>query len=130
MRRMDWSAARAWRMQGRTAEQLTALTLHHKVTESSPSSPSKCRGGMVFTFLAARGLPTGSSLVEASKVDMARQLEVAAKERGVKLLLPSDVVVARSFPSDTCPEPEHRIVAAHAIPEGWMVGLLKTPCLK
>ena len=79
------------------------------------------RGGMVFTFLAARGLPTGSSLVEASKVGMARELEAAARQRGVKLLLPTDVVVAHSFPSDESPEPEHRVVPAGAIPDGWMV---------
>ena len=76
---------------------------------------------MVFTFLAARGLPTGSSLVESSKVDMARDLEASAKQRGVQILLPSDVVVAQSFPSDACPKPEHRVVAADAIPDGWMV---------
>ena len=76
---------------------------------------------MVFTFLAARGLRTGSSLVESSKVDMARDLEASAKQRGVQILLPSDVVVAQSFPSDACPEPEHRVVAADAITDGWMV---------
>ena len=79
---------------------------------------------MVFTFLAARGLPTGSSLVEASKVGMARDLEAAAKQRGVKLLLPTDVVVAQSFPNDENPEPEHRVVPAGAIPDGWMVRAL------
>ena len=39
----------------------------------------RCRGGMVFTFLAARGLPVGASLVEADKVDTARQLEALVR---------------------------------------------------
>lgn len=45
-----------------------------------------CRGGMVFTFLAARGLPVGASLVEADKVDTARQLEALVRHSCSKML--------------------------------------------
>ncbi len=51
-------------------------------------------GAMAYTFLKARGLETGKSLVEADKTELASQLEAAAKERGVNLQLPVDHVVA------------------------------------
>ncbi len=51
-------------------------------------------GAMAYTFLKAQGLETGKSLVEADKTDLASQLEAKAKERGVKLLLPTDHLVA------------------------------------
>jgi 3-phosphoglycerate kinase len=51
-------------------------------------------GAMAYTFLKARGLETGKSLVEADKTGLASQLEAAAKERGVNLQLPVDHVVA------------------------------------
>jgi phosphoglycerate kinase len=49
---------------------------------------------MVFTFLKAQGLSTGSSLVEADKVELAKELQAKAKAKGVKLILPTDVVLA------------------------------------
>ncbi|KAK9915232.1 hypothetical protein WJX75_006500 [Coccomyxa subellipsoidea] len=73
-------------------------------------------GGMVFTFLAARGLSVGASLVEADKLEVARQLEEQARARGVQLLLPTDVVVADSF----SPNAVSRVVPVNAIPDGWM----------
>ncbi|KAK9826792.1 hypothetical protein WJX81_001493 [Elliptochloris bilobata] len=73
-------------------------------------------GGMVFTFLAARGLPVGASLVEADKIDVARQLEALAAACGVQLLLPQDIVVAERFAQDA----PARVVAADAIPDGWL----------
>ena len=79
------------------------------------------RGGMVFTFLAARGLSVGASLVEADKLEVARQLEEQARARGVQLLLPTDVVVADSF----SPNAVSRVVPIDAIPDGWMV----RPCV-
>jgi 3-phosphoglycerate kinase len=72
---------------------------------------------MVFTFLAARGIGVGASLVEHEAIPTARALEATAKARGVQLLLPSDVVVADSFRADAAA----RVVPVTAIPDGWMV---------
>jgi len=73
-------------------------------------------GGMVFTFLKARGLETGSSLVEDDQLELAKKLEVIAKEKGITFILPSDVVVADKFAADAATQ----TVTADAIPEGWM----------
>jgi phosphoglycerate kinase len=51
-------------------------------------------GAMAYTFFLARGLNVGKSLVEPDKTDLAKQLEAAAKEKDVKLKLPSDHVIA------------------------------------
>jgi phosphoglycerate kinase len=51
-------------------------------------------GAMAYTFYRARGLPTGNSLVEIDKVDLARELMAQARERNVKLMLPVDNRVA------------------------------------
>ena len=51
-------------------------------------------GGMAYTFLKAQGLPVGKSLVEADKIDLAKDLLQQAKARKVKFLLPTDHVVA------------------------------------
>jgi phosphoglycerate kinase len=73
-------------------------------------------GGMIFTFYKARGLSVGKSLVEEDKLDLARSLEAKAKERGVALLLPTDVVVADNF----SPDANAQTVSIDAIPDGWM----------
>jgi phosphoglycerate kinase len=73
-------------------------------------------GGMIFTFFKARGLNVGKSLVEEDKLDLARELEAKAKERGVELYLPADVVVADAFSATA----NAQTVAATAIPDGWM----------
>ncbi|MGE5590816.1 MAG: phosphoglycerate kinase [Bacillota bacterium] len=73
-------------------------------------------GGMANTFLAAKGFPTGKSLVEADKVDLAGQLLKKAEERKVRFLLPEDVVVAAEFKADA----EHKTVPANQIPADWM----------
>jgi phosphoglycerate kinase len=57
-------------------------------------------GGMANTFLAGEGLELGKSLVETAAVETAQRLIHAAKERGVNLLLPTDVVVAEAFAAD------------------------------
>ncbi|OUL17344.1 phosphoglycerate kinase [Nostoc sp. 106C] len=57
-------------------------------------------GGMIFTFYKARGLNVGKSLVEEDKLELAKSLEAKAKERGVTLLFPTDVVVADKFAPD------------------------------
>merc|ERR1719258_561117 len=73
-------------------------------------------GGMVFTFLKARGLETGSSLVEEDQLDLAKKLETLAKEKGIDFILPSDVIVADKFAADAATQ----TVAVDSIPEGWM----------
>ncbi len=73
-------------------------------------------GGMIFTFYKARGLNVGKSLVEEDKLELARALEIKAKERGVQLLLPVDVVVADNF----APDANAQTVSIENIPDGWM----------
>ena len=73
-------------------------------------------GGMANTFLAAKGYGVGSSLMEADKVDLARELMQKAEAEKTKLLLPVDVVVADAFSNSAT----HKIVAADEIEEGWM----------
>merc|ERR1711870_30713 len=57
-------------------------------------------GGMVFTFLKARGLSVGSSLVEEDQLDLATKLEKIAEEKGIDFILPTDVIVADKFAAD------------------------------
>ncbi|MDJ1183431.1 phosphoglycerate kinase [Roseofilum casamattae] len=73
-------------------------------------------GGMIFTFYKARGISVGKSLVEEDKLDLAKSLEAKAKEKGVALLLPTDVVVADKFAADA----NSQTVSIDAIPDGWM----------
>lgn len=73
-------------------------------------------GGMIFTFFKARGLNVGKSLVEEDKLELAKSLEAKAKERGVDLLLPTDVVVADNFAADA----NSQTVSVENIPDGWM----------
>ena len=58
-------------------------------------------GGMANTFLAAKGLPVGKSLCEHDLVQTARDIMVAAREKGCTLLLPADVVVAKEFKANS-----------------------------
>lgn len=58
-------------------------------------------GGMIYTFLKAKGLEVGSSLLEEEKVELAASLLEKAKEKGVELVLPIDIVVAKEFKNDT-----------------------------
>ena len=73
-------------------------------------------GGMLFTFLAAKGLQIGKSLVERDLIPTVIELMERAEKRGVKFLLPSDIVVASEFSADSKPT----IVAADAIPADQM----------
>jgi len=68
-------------------------------------------GGMLFTFLAAQGHPVGKSLLEADQLDRVRGYVAEAQERGVRLVLPTDVVVASAFAADA----EHTTVAVDGI---------------
>merc|ERR550514_1049570 len=76
-------------------------------------------GGMVFTFLKARGLSVGNSLVEEDFVELAKKLEQQAKEKGVELILPSDIACGDAFPGDG-QEVGFKVVPATEIPDGWL----------
>ncbi|MCR4437541.1 MAG: phosphoglycerate kinase [bacterium] len=73
-------------------------------------------GAMAYTFLKARGVAVGSSLVEADKLDLAAQLLQRAQQRGVELLLPVDHVVAPNAET----EAEAKVIVGEAIPDGLM----------
>ena len=73
-------------------------------------------GGMCFTFLMAQGLSVGASLKEEDWVERAGEMLAKAKERGVELLLPVDVVVADRFAEDA----DHVTVMADSIPNDMM----------
>ena len=73
-------------------------------------------GGMVFTFLAAQGHEIGKSLVEAEMLDTVRGLIKEATDKGVRLVLPTDIVVAPAFAADS----PATIVASDAIPADQM----------
>jgi phosphoglycerate kinase len=70
-------------------------------------------GGMVFTFLAALGHPVGRSLLESEQIDAVKGHLATARERGVEIVLPTDVVAATGLTADA----EHGVVAADAIPD-------------
>lgn len=61
-------------------------------------------GAMCFTFLAAEGHDVGASRLEADRVEEVRDLVAAARDRGVQVLLPSDVVTAAEFAADAVPQ--------------------------
>ncbi len=73
-------------------------------------------GGMLFTFLAAKGLEIGKSLVETDLIPTVIELMKRAEARGVNFLLPSDIVVAPEFKADAKPT----VVAADSIPADQM----------
>ena len=69
-------------------------------------------GGMVFTFLAANGMQIGKSLVETDLVPTVKDLLLRANSLGVKILLPSDIVVAKEFAENSQPS----VVSSDQIP--------------
>lgn len=73
-------------------------------------------GGMMFTFLKARGLGVGKSLVEDDKISLAVELMDRAKEKGVNMVLPVDTVVAEGFDNDA----KHYTVPVEDIPQDYM----------
>ncbi|NLC63933.1 MAG: phosphoglycerate kinase [Thermoanaerobacterales bacterium] len=73
-------------------------------------------GGMAYTFLKSLGYEVGRSLLEKDKVDLARQLLESAKNRGVDIVLPEDVVVAKELRQGT----EYKTVSIEQIPEDMM----------
>jgi phosphoglycerate kinase len=68
-------------------------------------------GGMLFTFLVAAGHEVGASLLEEDQLEAVRGYVAEAAERGVELVLPTDIVVASAFGADA----EHEITSADAI---------------
>ncbi len=72
-------------------------------------------GGMVFTFLKAQGHEVGKSLLEDDQLDTCKRYLTEAADRGVEIVLPTDVVVDTAFPSGDR-EPEPRVVPASEIP--------------
>lgn len=72
-------------------------------------------GGMAYTFLKAQGYEVGRSLLDEERLEFCRTIMAQAKEKGVELLLPVDVVVAKEFAADA----EHKVVAIDQIPADW-----------
>ena len=73
-------------------------------------------GGMVFTFLKAKGLEVGDSLVEDDYIETAKDVMAKAEKLGKEILLPVDIVVADKFDKDA----NTQIVDVDKIPAGWM----------
>jgi phosphoglycerate kinase len=72
-------------------------------------------GAMAYTFYRAQGLPTGNSLVEEDKIDLAKEILAKARAAGVKLLLPVDNVIADKFDAAAAVR-----TVGDSIPDGWM----------
>lgn len=70
-------------------------------------------GGMVYTFLAAQGYTVGKSLLEADQIETVKGYLDLAKEKGVEIVLPTDILAADSFAADSAFE----VVPAGAIPD-------------
>lgn len=73
-------------------------------------------GGMTYTFIKARGGNIGGSICEDEYLDLALKIEKLAREKGVKLYLPVDVLAADAFDNNA----NTKIVAVDDIPEGWL----------
>lgn len=73
-------------------------------------------GGMSYTFLRAMGKPTGASLCEEDKLDVALEILEMARQKSVQFLLPVDHVVAEAFDASAAT----RILPSDQIPDGWM----------
>ena len=73
-------------------------------------------GGMAYTFVKAMGYEIGNSLLEAERLDYAKEMIEKAKEKGVQLLLPVDTAIGDEFKADC----EYKVVDIKEMPEGWM----------
>merc|ERR1712127_979571 len=73
-------------------------------------------GGMVFTFLKAKGLSVGTSLVEDDFVETAKEVMAKAEKLGKEIILPVDIVIADDFSADA----NIKSVPVYEIPDGWM----------
>ena len=72
-------------------------------------------GGMAHTFDASKGYPVGDSLCERDKIDLAKELLEKAEKKGVKVVLPVDLVIADKFAADA----NTKIVDVDKVPDGW-----------
>ena len=72
-------------------------------------------GGMAYTFMAAKGMGVGDSLLESDHIDYAKEMMEKAQAKGVKLLIPVDTVVAKAFDNNA----ESKVVAEGGIEDGW-----------
>lgn len=77
-------------------------------------------GGMAYTFLKAKGYDVGTSLLDTEKIDYCADMIKKAEEKGVKLLLPVDCVIAKNFPDPIDAEIEVKTVDADKIPSDYM----------
>ncbi|MDQ2824692.1 MAG: phosphoglycerate kinase [Verrucomicrobiota bacterium] len=76
-------------------------------------------GAMANTFFHAQGIPIGKSRVESDKLDLANELVDLAKERGVKLVLPVDVLEAQEIRAGATIRNTPRLSPKHGISDGW-----------
>ena len=72
-------------------------------------------GGMAYTFAVAQGGKVGKSLLEADKVEYAKEMIEKAKAKGVNFLLPVDTVATKEFKNDA----ESKVVSVKEIPDDW-----------
>jgi len=72
-------------------------------------------GGMAYTFFKAQGLEIGKSLLEADKVELAKEILAEAAKKNINLLLPVDCIAASDFKNDA----DTKVVAKNAIPADW-----------
>ncbi len=77
-------------------------------------------GGMSYTFAVAQGYSVGTSLVDLEKVDYCKEMLKKAEEKGVKILLPVDTMITKSFPDPIDAPVEATCVAVNAIPDDMM----------
>ena len=77
-------------------------------------------GGMSYTFNVAQGLPVGKSLVDMEKVEYCKDMLKKAAEKGVKIVLPVDAIVAANFPDPIDAPLDTKCVAVDAIPDDMM----------
>ena len=74
-------------------------------------------GGIANTFLLAKGLEVGDSLVEEDRVELAKDIMDEAAAKGIEVILPDDVVVAREFKADS----EYKVVDVDKVSKGWQI---------
>ena len=72
-------------------------------------------GGMAYTFFKSMGYSVGNSICELDKLDLARGAMAKAKEKGVKLMLPVDNIIADEFSNDA----NVKAIQSDQIPDGW-----------